>query len=118
MLFWQKDINWQQVKASGVEYAFIRMAYRSAKEGKLGEDEYGMKNLVKAKAAGLKVNLIDGRFLDLSIVFDYEDGYYVENGFIDKTFNGVAKCIDKWYYVKNGKADLSYTGLAKNSNGW
>ena len=97
---WQKDIDWNKVKASGVDYAIIRVAFRSAKEGKLGEDEYGIKNLIGAKQAGLKVgvyifseaitvqeaeeeadyvlNLIDGRFLDLPIVFDYEDGYYVE----------------------------------------
>lgn len=267
---WQKDIDWKKVKASGVEYAFIRMAYRSAKEGKLGEDEYGVKNLIGAKEAGLKVgvyifseaitvqeaeeeadyilNLVDGRFLDLPIVFDYEDGYYVEanikkegrfiqanvskelgtqmcnafcnrvksrgytamvyanvstltrrlipeqiyntnyiwvaryndtvsterwkyngdynfwqyseslsidgmqsssvdgdfwyddglsmalnrtglfyqgndicyfkNGYLDSSFNGLAKCKDTWYYVKNGKVDYNYTGLARNEQGW
>lgn len=99
---WQKNIDWQQVKNSGVEYAFIRVAFRSAKEGKLGQDEYGIQNLRNAKKAGLKVGvyifseaitvqeaeeeadyvlgLIDGFYLDLPVVFDYEDGYYIENG--------------------------------------
>ena len=77
---------------------------------------------------GINGNSVDGDFwyddgLSMALnrkglFYQGNDLYYFKNGFIDKTFNGVAKCIDKWYYVKNGKADLLYTGLAKNSNGW
>ena len=52
---WQGDIDWEQVAASGIEFAMIRLGYRGYEEGKLNEDKYAQKNLTRAKDAGLKV---------------------------------------------------------------
>lgn len=51
----QKDIDWQQVAQSGVEFAFVRIGYRGFTEGGLFPDEYAEYNLREAKAAGLEV---------------------------------------------------------------
>ena len=55
---YQKDINWQKVKAAGIEYAFIRVGYRGyGSAGTLGEDPYYVKNMEGAIAAGIKVGV-------------------------------------------------------------
>ena len=51
----QGQIDWHMVKESGVEFAFIRLGYRSYGTGLLFRDEYAEENLRQAKAAGLKI---------------------------------------------------------------
>jgi|GEM_PF-3381580 len=96
---WQGDIDWESVKESGVDFAFIRIAYRSYSSGDLSSDSKWVKNLKNAKAAGVKVGvyvfsqavnaseaqaeamyaikLLNGANLDLPIIMDYE---YVSSG--------------------------------------
>ena len=52
---WQGDIDWQQVKDSGVEFVIIRVGGRGTSEGTLYADERCQENYRGAKAAGLKV---------------------------------------------------------------
>ena len=54
---WNKEINWEKVKASGVDFAIIRCGYRGSVTGTLVEDPYFYKNLEGAKKAGVKVGL-------------------------------------------------------------
>ena len=51
----QGKIDWKQVKASGIDFAIIRLGYRGYESGKLVEDEYAKANLKGAAEAGLKV---------------------------------------------------------------
>ena len=51
----QGDIDWQQVKESGIRFAIIRLGYRGYETGKLVEDEYAEKNLKGATEAGLPI---------------------------------------------------------------
>lgn len=52
---YQGDINWTSVKADGVEFAFIRAAYRGyGTAGTLAEDTYFTKNIINATGAGIK----------------------------------------------------------------
>lgn len=51
----QGQIDWAQVKASGIEFAIIRLGYRGYQDGKLHVDEQVEQNLTGAKAAGLKI---------------------------------------------------------------
>lgn len=91
---YQPNINWNEVKASGVEFVIIRMGYRGYGSGKIVEDPYFRKHLQGAKAAGLRVgiyffsqaidekeaveeasaclNAIAGQHLDYPIFFDSE----------------------------------------------
>ncbi len=54
---WQGDINWAKVKASGIEFAFIRVGYRSQIDHKIYEDPYALTNLKGAQAAGIKIGV-------------------------------------------------------------
>lgn len=54
----QKEIDWQAVAASGVEFAIIRCGYRSySGEGNVHEDEYFRRNIQGALDAGLEVGV-------------------------------------------------------------
>ncbi len=46
--------------------------------------------------------------------------WYIKNGQVDFTHNGVDKNKNGWYYVTGGKVQFGFTGLAnyKNANGW
>ena len=90
----QKDIDWAQVKAAGVEFVMIRIGYRGMDEGCLYEDEWAQRNYEGARAAGLKVggyffsqaitpeeaveeakyamDRIAGWELDMPLVYDWE----------------------------------------------
>lgn len=52
---WQGEIDWQQVKAAGVEFAMVRVGWRGSEQGVLTEDTYAHKNLAGAAEAGIKV---------------------------------------------------------------
>ncbi len=54
---WNGDIDWDKVKADGIEFVMIRCGYRGSVTGALVEDPYFMKNIRGAKAAGLKVGV-------------------------------------------------------------
>ena len=90
----QGTIDWQQVAAAGVEFAFIRLGNRGYLSGDLSEDGYAAQNLTGAKAAGIKIgayffsqavsvdealeeakfalDILNGMALDLPLVFDWE----------------------------------------------
>ena len=56
--YYQGEIDWEQVKASGIEFAIIRLGYRGyGEEGKLVEDKMAFENLEGALEAGLKVGV-------------------------------------------------------------
>lgn len=54
---WNKEIDWESVKAAGVDFVIIRCGYRGSKTGALVEDPYFKKNIEGAEAAGLKVGI-------------------------------------------------------------
>lgn len=54
---WQQDIDWEQVKDSGVDFAMIRLGYRGYEKGGIGLDTYAITNLEGAIAAGLDVGV-------------------------------------------------------------
>lgn len=54
---YQGNIDWNQVKASGIEFAIIRVGYRGYGTGVLVEDSMFRQNIKGATAAGLKVGL-------------------------------------------------------------
>lgn len=54
---YNKDIDWERVKASGIEFAIIRAGYRGSSSGVLVEDPYFRQNLAGAKAAGVKIGV-------------------------------------------------------------
>ena len=91
----QQEIDWQRVKAAGVEFAILRAGFRGYGEGSLIEDERFRDNLIGAKEAGLDVgvyffsqavseqeaveeaefvlSLLGGETISLPIFFDWEE---------------------------------------------
>lgn len=54
---WQGSVDWKKVKASGIDYAIIRVGYRGYGSGALVEDPYFRQNIEGAINAGLKVGV-------------------------------------------------------------
>ena len=54
---WQGTIDWKKVAASGIDYAMIRIGYRTDINGTICEDEYASYNLISAQAAGIKTGV-------------------------------------------------------------
>ena len=52
---WQGTIDWQKVKEAGVDFAIIRVGYRTMKTGVIYEDPCAKYNLQQAQAAGIKL---------------------------------------------------------------
>lgn len=89
-----EQIDWETAAAQGVSFAFVRLGYRGMADGQLYYDDYYAYNLDEARAAGLDVGayffsqavsvdeaiaeadlaiaLLDGRSLQLPVVFDHE----------------------------------------------
>lgn len=91
---WQGNIDWEKVKKSGCEFAFIRAGYQTGFDGELEEDEHFRQNIENATKQGIEVgiyfhsyaksaeetkkqaewlaNIIDGYEIKLPIAFDWE----------------------------------------------
>lgn len=55
--YYQQNIDWDKVKAAGVEYAIIRVGYRGYGNGRLVQDTNFYTYIEGAKKAGLKVGV-------------------------------------------------------------
>jgi GH25 family lysozyme M1 (1,4-beta-N-acetylmuramidase) len=51
----QEEIDWERVKADGIDFAMIRVGYRGAEKGTLQEDAFFRNNITGAAVAGLSV---------------------------------------------------------------
>lgn len=93
---WEGSINWDKVKADGIDYVLIRVGYQGASNGSLNDDPYYKTYIKGALAAGLKVGVyiysqaisqteaveqadyildrISSYDIELPVIFDYE--YY------------------------------------------
>lgn len=54
---WQGVIDWKQLKSSGVEFAMIRVGYRTLIDGSIYEDPYAEYNLQQAAANEIKIGV-------------------------------------------------------------
>ena len=54
---WQGEINWEEVKNSGVEFAIIRVGYQTDYDGEYMVDPYFIANIQGAKSVGLPVGI-------------------------------------------------------------
>ena len=90
----QGKIDWEQVRAAGFDFAFVRIGYRGYSVGQIFPDDLARQNLAGAKAAGLQVgayfyaqaisteeaaeeaqwclDFLQGEALDLPLVYDWE----------------------------------------------
>lgn len=54
---WNREIEWDKVKAAGVDFAIIRVGYRGSSMGSLVVDPYFEANIKAATMAGVKVGV-------------------------------------------------------------
>lgn len=94
---WNREIDWDKVKESGVRFVIIRCGYRGSQTGALVEDPYFKKNIEGATEAGLKVGVyfftqainqaeaVEEASMALSLVEGYDLDYPI---FIDTEGSG------------------------------
>ncbi len=76
---YQGKIDWEKVKADGVEYAFVRLGLRGYGSGKIVMDEYYEENMREASAAGVETGVY---FFTQAIAVEEaveEANYVIEN---------------------------------------
>ena len=91
---YQEEVDWQQVREAGFDFAFVRIGYRGNTTGELYADDLAQQHLTGAKEAGLDVGVyfysqavqpeeaaeeaqwcldfLSGAELDLPVVYDWE----------------------------------------------
>ena len=103
---WQGQIDWQQVKAAGVEFVMIRAGWRGSEQGVLAEDTYAQSNYAGAVAAGLKVGAY---FFSQAITVDeaVEEAEFLLN--IIKDWSVEMPVVYDWEFIdlqsRTGKLD-------------
>ena len=59
------------------------------------------------------------RFVAYTGVVNYEGSlFYVRNGVLDVTANGLAQSGESWYFLANGQVQSQYTGMAYYNGEW
>lgn len=142
----QGNIDWKAVKNAGVDFVFVRVAYRGYETGNLGEDSYFRKNIEEAQKAGIRVGAyvysqavnedeareeaaylmhrVANYKMDMPLVFDYEfagkDTRLYNAYFKDLTLNkekGTDVCLAFCDYVKaNGYDAMVYANASMLSS--
>ncbi len=104
----QENINWEKVKSSGVDFAFVRAGVRDSNSGELGEDRNFASNIKDAHDAGLLtgayffsqatstdeaveeaeyfLDIVKGYDIDLPLMIDYE--FYSSGRLYEKSKSG------------------------------
>lgn len=96
--FYNQDINWQAIKAQGIDFAIIRLGGRTWSSGELYGDSYTQEYLKEAKNAGLKI----GAYFYSTAVDPYEA--VQEASVAINTLNGVS--LDMPLFI-----DMEYSGI-------
>ena len=55
---------------------------------------------------------------DTTVAKNSNGWWYISNGMVDFSHNGVEKNSNGWWRIENGKVNVSFEGFASNSNGW
>ena len=106
---WQGNIDWQQVKDSGVEFVIIRVGGRGTTEGNIYPDEKCQSYYEGAKAVGLKVGAY---FFSQSITEEeaIEEAEYVLD--VVKDWDVEMPVVYDWEYIGDGaRTDNMVAGL-------
>ena len=106
---WQGEIDWQQVKDSGVEFVIIRVGGRGTSEGNIYPDEMCQTYYAGAKEAGLKVGAY---FFSQSVTVEeaVEEAEYVLDAI--KDWDVDMPVVYDWEYIGDGaRTDHMVAGL-------
>ena len=117
---WNGNINWQQVAASGVDFAIIRCGYRGyGSEGKIVQDPYFEQNIKGALKNGIKVGIYfystainEAEALEeaktvVEMIKNYKITYPVAYDF-ENYYEGRCAYLNKTIMTNNALAFLNY----------
>lgn len=137
---WQENIDFERVKAAGVEFVIMRMGINSDIDKDISMDTYFKQNIEGARNAGLKVGVyiysaatnptvalehakwtiqaLDGEVLDFPIAFDWENWskfrkYEISIHDLDETFEAFAHELKS-----NGYDTMLYSSKFYLENIW
>lgn len=132
---WQGDIDWDVVKASGVEFAMLRIGYQGSESKETTLDLTFWYNYENAKRVGIDVgvyyyslsnsvhtsikqafeiiDLLDGVSLDLPIVFDWEEWNYLSE--YNLSIQELNTMVDAFIHVVEM---YGYTGMNYSSKNY
>lgn len=137
---WQENIDFERVKAAGVEFVIMRMGINSDIDKDISMDTYFKQNIEGARNAGLKVGVyiysaatnptvalehakwtiqaLDGEALDFPIAFDWENWskfrkYEISIHDLDETFEAFAHELKS-----NGYDTMLYSSKFYLENIW
>lgn len=132
---WQGEIDFEKVKQAGCEFVIMRMGINSDSDKDLSMDSYYLKNIKKAKEAGLLVGVyvyttatnvnvalehakwavknLNGETLELGIAFDWENWskfrkYNISIHDLNNTFDAFASYIKRKGYMPILYSSKSY----------
>lgn len=135
---WQGEIDWQRVKAAGVEFAMIRVGYQAGYGGEYVLDPYFEENMLGATEAGLPVGgyfysyadsveeakaqaewvvqRLSGFGVKLGVAFDWEDwGNFNKAKMSFYKINKVAEAFLDAVAEAGAKAATPYSGMLYSS---
>ncbi len=136
---YQNTIDWAKAKADGVDFAIIRIGYRGyGAEGNMAEDNYFVRNIEAAKAAGVMVgvyffsqalNTLEARAeakytlkllgdyeLDLPIFMDYEFSPVSSGRFTSGTISKITATANVRAFCEYIEENGHEAGLYANLN--
>ncbi len=137
---WQDEIDFEKVKANGVEFVIIRMGFGHNNDGENVYDNRYFENIKKAKEAGLDIGIyffsyasneseainqanfildtLDGEDLELPIVFDWEDWEDFEE--YNLNFNDINNIADAFLnkIEESGYEAMLYGSASYLENVW
>jgi lysozyme len=133
---WQDgSLDWNAIRADGVDCVMIRLGYRGYEYGSLNRDDLFETHYAGAKAAGLKIgvyfysealseqeaadeatfikDVLNGRALDLPVAFDTEDCSHRTAGLSRQTYTNICRAfcrkISSYGYTPQIYTYLSYS---------
>lgn len=132
---WQEDVDWEQVKEEGIEFAIIRMGYQTEYDGEYVIDPYFENNIKGAKEVGLPVGIyfysyaksvnqakeqaewvkdnLKGYEIDLPVAFDWES--WTSFNTTGMSFNTINKAANTFLDILE---EAGYKGMLYSSKNY
>lgn len=144
---WQGEINWEEVKEEGVEFAIIRVAYQNGFDGDVIEDPYFISNMEGCKENSIPIavyfssyaktkeeaknqatwvcNLLENyNFTNINITFDWENWTSFNTLAMSlEDINNIAdyfmeECVNLGYKTRLYSSKIYLEKVWKNSNNY
>ena len=115
------DFGWWKVTNGAVDFNFTGLASNANGWWYLekGKVNFGYTGFADNSYGRWRIEKGTVNFNYRDIVYESSQWRYYYNGLFQSSYTGVTNCgnASGWWYVKNGVVDFSFNGVAANSNG-